>query len=312
MYSQRFRKEDLEDDDATAQPFDSKTLPNKHLTEPNLGTAFVYICTIQRMAINLLGRQAAFEEGDDERDDEADKLDIPIHAFDCIIADECHRGYTSSELSTWRSVLEYFDAIKIGLTATPAAHTTAYFTEVVYRYEYRRAIEEGFLVDYDAVAIRSDVRMTGLFLKEGEQVQLIDTETGASALDLLEDQRSFDTAEIERKATAPKSNRLIVEELKKYALEHEAKYGRFPKTLIFASNDIPHTSHAEQIVELCTEIFGRGTGSSGRSPAARPTDRSSASANSATGRTPASSSPWICSRRGSIFPTSNSSSSCAR
>ena len=259
-YSQRFRKEDLEDDDATAQPFDSKVLPNKHLTEPNVGTAFVYVCTIQRMAINLLGRQAAFEEGDDERDDEADKLDIPIHAFDCIIADECHRGYTSSELSTWRSVLEYFDAIKIGLTATPAAHTTAYFTEVVYRYEYRRAIEEGFLVDYDAVAIRSDVRMTGLFLKEGEQVQFIDTETGASALDLLEDERAFETAEIERKATAPKSNRLIVEELKKYALEHEANYGRFPKTLIFASNDIPHTSHAEQIVELCTEIFGRGDG----------------------------------------------------
>ena len=146
------------------------------------------------------------------------------------------------------------------MTATPAAHTTAYFTEVVYRYEYRRAVEEGFLVDYDAVAIRSDVRMTGLFLKEGEQVQFIDSETGANTLDLLEDERSFDTTEIERKATAPKSNRLIIEELKKYALEHEAKYGRFPKTLIFATNDIPHTSHAEQIVELCTEIFGRGDG----------------------------------------------------
>ncbi len=259
VYSQKFRKEDLEDDDeAKAEPFDPKVLPNKYLTAPNAGHAFVYVCTIQRLAINLLGRSAAFEEGDDERDDEANKLDIPVHAFDCIIADECHRGYTSSELSTWRSVLEYFDAIKIGLTATPAAHTTAYFTEIVYRYEYRKAVEEGFLVDYDAVAIRSDVRMTGLFLKEGEQVQLIDTETGASDTDLLEDERAFDTTEIERKVTAPKSNRLIVEELKKYALEHEAKYGRFPKTLIFATNDIPHTSHAEQIVELCTEIFGRG------------------------------------------------------
>ena len=258
VYSQRFRKEDLEDDDAKGEPFDPKVLPNKYLTAPNAGHAFVYVCTIQRMAINLLGRGAAFEEGDDERDDDAAELDIPVHAFDCIIADECHRGYTSSELSTWRSVLEHFDAIKIGLTATPAAHTTAYFTEVVYRYEYRRAVEEGFLVDFDAVAIRSDVRMDGLFLKEGEQVELIDTDTGAKALDLLEDQRSFETAEIERKATAPKSNRLIVEELKRYALEHEAKYGRFPKTLIFAANDIPHTSHAEQIVELCTEVFGRG------------------------------------------------------
>ena len=259
VYSQRFRPADLEEDgDNKAEPFDPKELPNKYLTAPTAGHAFVYVCTIQRLAIYLLGRQAAFDEGDDERDDDADELDIPIHAFDCIVADECHRGYTSSELSTWRKVLDYFDAIKIGLTATPAAHTTAYFNEVVYRYEYRRAVEEGFLVDYDAVAIRSDVRMTGLFLKEGEQVELVDTDTGAKAFDLLEDEREFDTAEIERKATAPKSNRLIVEELKKYTEAHEAKYGRFPKTLIFAINDLPHTSHAEQLVELCREVFGRG------------------------------------------------------
>ena len=260
VYSQRFRQADIEEDgDSKSEPFDPKVLPNKYLTAPNAGHAFAYVCTIQRMAINLLGRQAAFEEGDDERDDdETDKLDIPIHAFDCIVADECHRGYTSSELSTWRKVLDYFDAIKIGLTATPAAHTTAYFKEVVYRYQYRTAVEEGFLVDYDVVAIRSDIRMSGLFLKEGEQVELVDTDTGAKNFDLLEDEREFDTAEIERKATAPKSNRLIVEELKKYTELHEAKYGRFPKTLIFAINDLPHTSHADQLVELCTEVFGRG------------------------------------------------------
>ena len=56
--------------------------------------------TLPLMAINLLGRQAAFEEGDDEReDDDAGKLDIPIHAFDCIVADECHRGYSAAEQS---------------------------------------------------------------------------------------------------------------------------------------------------------------------------------------------------------------------
>ncbi len=57
---------------------------------------------------------------------DAEKLDIPIHAFDLIVADECHRGY-SSEVAIWRKTLDHFDAIKIGLTATPAAHTTAYF-----------------------------------------------------------------------------------------------------------------------------------------------------------------------------------------
>lgn len=255
VFSQRFRKEDFEEEET----FDPSVLPTSYLLNPSPGHAFVYICTIQRMAINLLGRGAAFEEGDEERDDDADRVEnIPVHAFDFIVADECHRGYTSAELSTWRTVLEYFDAVKVGLTATPAAHTTAYFKEVVYRYEYQRAIDEGHLVDYDAVAIRSNIRMTGLFLQEGEQVGLVDTATGGEKLDLLEDQRVYDTSDIERKVTAPDSNRKVIEELRKYADEHEAKYGRFPKTLIFATNDIPHTSHADQLVSLCREVFGRG------------------------------------------------------
>ena len=54
-----------------------------------------------------------------------------------------------------REVLMYFDAIKMGLTATPAAHTTAFFKKIVYAYDYERAVREGFLVDYDAVAVQS-------------------------------------------------------------------------------------------------------------------------------------------------------------
>ena len=118
--------------------FDVKVMPASYLLDPQPGHAFVYVCTIQRMAINLFGRQAAFELGDDLGDDEAEHLDIPIHAFDLIVADECHRGYTSAELSVWRNTLDHFDAIKVGLTATPAAHTKAYFTDVIYRYEYER------------------------------------------------------------------------------------------------------------------------------------------------------------------------------
>ena len=82
---------------------------------------------------------------DEPIDEDADKLDIPIHAFDLIIADECHRGYTASESAIWRKTLEHFDAIKIGLTATPAAHTTAFFSDIVYKYSYDRAVQEGFL-----------------------------------------------------------------------------------------------------------------------------------------------------------------------
>ena len=254
VFSQNFRREDLDE----GQGFDPKVLPSAYLLAPKPGHAFVYVCTIQRMAINLFGRQAGFNLGDEELDDDVTQLDIPIHAFDAIVADECHRGYTKSELSIWRNTLEHFDAIKMGLTATPAAHTKAYFNEVVYRYEYERAVREGFLVDYDVVTVRSNIRINGLFLREGEQVGLIDTETGAEQLDLLEDERQFETTQIEREVTSIDSNRKIVEEVRKYAQEHETRYGRFPKTLIFAVNDLPHRSHADQLVHLCREVFGRG------------------------------------------------------
>ena len=52
VYSQRFQKDDFEDEMA----FDPKVLPNKYLTDPQPGHAFVYVCTIQRMAMNLFGK----------------------------------------------------------------------------------------------------------------------------------------------------------------------------------------------------------------------------------------------------------------
>jgi type I restriction enzyme R subunit len=253
VYSQRFQKEDFGED----EKFDPKVLPKSYLTDPKPGAAFVYVSTIQRMAINLFGRDAIWG-GEEEIDDDAEKLDIPIHAFDVIVADECHRGYTSSEFAVWRRTLDHFDAVKIGLTATPAAHTTSYFKDVVYRYEYERAVREGFLVDYDVVRIKSNVRMNGIFLKEGEEVGIINPESGAKKLDQLEDERQFDITQIERDITAPESNRKILEEIKKYALEHEQQTGRFPKILIFASNDLPHTSHSDQLVDLARDVFGHG------------------------------------------------------
>ncbi len=254
VYSQRFSREDFGDD----EKFDPKVLGKSYLTNPQAKHVFVYVCTIQRMAINLFGRQAAFEYGDEETDDDADRLDIPIHAFDAIIADECHRGYTTQQLSVWRQTLDHFDAIKIGLTATPAAHTKAYFNDVVYRYTYERAVQEGFLVDYNAVKVKSGVRINGVFLKEGEHVTLVDPTSGAEQLDTLEDEREFESTEIERIITVPESNRKIIEEVKRYAEEHEARYGRFPKTLIFACNDLPHVSHADALVDICRDVFGRG------------------------------------------------------
>lgn len=65
-----------------------------------------------------------------------------VGQYDCIVVDECHRGYlldrelSDTEIlfrdqqdyqSKYRAAVEYFDAFKIGLTATPALHTTEIF-----------------------------------------------------------------------------------------------------------------------------------------------------------------------------------------
>ena len=251
VYSQKFKREDLDENET----FNPQVLPEEYLTKPSEKHTFIYVSTIQRMAINLLGKDVLENM---EYDVDADKLDIPINAFDIIIADECHRGYSAKETGTWQYVLDYFDAVKIGLTATPATHTLALFKNKVFSYSTEQAVLDGYLVDYDAVKIKSDVHINGAFLKEGELVGEIDTATGAEKLDNLEDEREFGATEIEQKITAPDSTKKIINAFKKYTDEHEKQYGRFPKTLIFAVNDMPHVSHADEVVRTCKEVFGKG------------------------------------------------------
>ena len=59
---------------------------------------------------------------------------------------EIEREYQSK----YRAVIEYFNAIKIALTATPALQTTEIFGQPVFKYTYREAVIEGYLVDHDA------------------------------------------------------------------------------------------------------------------------------------------------------------------
>lgn len=256
VYSQKFKKEDFEDD----EPFNPNILPNSYLTSPQPSNTFVYVSTIQRMTINLFGWQRAFEQdqSDPDYEEEAERINIPNHAFDLIIADECHRGYTANETAIWRDVMEYFDAVKIGLTATPAPHSLSLFKEIVFRYTTDQAIEDGYLCDYESYKIKSDVLIKGTFLKEGEHVGVVNTETGEETYDELEDERTYSAEEIERKITSPDTNKKIVKEIAQYARTHEQETGRFPKILIFAANDLQHTSHADQLVQLCREEFGQG------------------------------------------------------
>src|SRR5207249_10403221 len=71
-------------------------------------------------------------------------------------------------------------------------------------------------------------------------------------------ERACEAADFERSITAPDSNPEIIDEIAKHAYEHVAATSRFPNILIFAVNDITHTSHADQLVRICRGVFNQG------------------------------------------------------
>ncbi|MDD2487449.1 MAG: DEAD/DEAH box helicase family protein [Candidatus Gracilibacteria bacterium] len=119
--------------------------------------------------------------------------------FDLVVVDECHR----SIYGEWRKILDYFDAIKIGLTATPAIlqdrNTFTFFEtkQPHFVYGMREAIKDGFLADYTVYVGRTDISLNGV----------VDTETGETYL----------PSDLERKITVPERNLEIVRDFKEKA-----------------------------------------------------------------------------------------------
>ena len=82
-------------------------------------------------------------------------------------------------VSKYRTVIEYYDAVKIALTATPALHTTQIFGKPVYNYSYREAVIEGYLVDHDAPHnLGTKLSTEGIHYDKGESVAIYDPVTG--------------------------------------------------------------------------------------------------------------------------------------
>ncbi len=119
-------------------------------------------------------------------------------------------------------------------------------------------MHEGYLVDYDPLVIRSEVTMQGAFLQPDEEVALQDRDTGRVRYEVLEDQRELPPPDIDQEWAVPDRDRKIVAEVATYLRDQERERGRFPKTLVFAHNDLPHVSHADRLVDLLRTEFERG------------------------------------------------------
>ena len=189
-----------------------------------------------------------------------------VSDYDLLIIDEAHRGYILDKemgedealyrdqreyQSKYRSVIEYFNAVKIALTATPALQTTEIFGEPVFKYTYREAVIEGYLVDHDAPhELKTKLNTEGIHYKKGDAVTIYDPITGEiENSELIEDELDFDVDSFNKQVIVESFNRTVLEEIaKNIDPESPREQG---KTLIYAVND----DHADMIVSILKDIY---------------------------------------------------------
>lgn len=222
----------------------------------------VTICTIQRLYSMLRGDELPEDEDEysayeislaDSRPKEvAYNPSFPIETFDFIVTDECHR----SIYNLWRQVLEYFDSFLIGLTATPSKQTIGFFNQnLVMEYGHEKALAAGVNVGYEVYRIQTEVTSKGGKVEKGYFVDKRHRETRARRWEKLDEDLTYTERELDRSVVVPSQIRTVLEAFKE-AISTELFPGRtmIPKTLIFAKDD----SHAEDIVHICREVFGKG------------------------------------------------------
>lgn len=212
----------------------------------------IQVATVQSMVKRIL-----YNEGD---------VMPAVTDFDLIIIDEAHRGYILDKemgdievlyrdqrdyQSKYRSVIEYFDAVKIALTATPALQTTEIFGQPVFKYTYREAVIEGYLVDHDAPHhLETKLSTGGIHYKAGDTLTIYDPVTGeVTNSELLDDELDFDVENFNKQVITENFNRTVLAEIARdIDPENPEEQG---KTLIYAVDD----QHADMIVSILKEIY---------------------------------------------------------
>ncbi len=215
----------------------------------------VHICTIQGLVKRVLFAESSADAP-------------PIDQYDLMVVDECHRGYlldrelSDAELSfrnqddyvsKYRRVLEHFDAVKIGLTATPALHTVDIFGDPVFKYSYREAVIDGYLIDHEPpIQITTALSKAGIKFSKGEQIELLNRRTGKIDLAHTPDEIKFEVDDFNKAVVTVPFNAVVAEELARHI-----DPGLPGKTLVFAVND----AHADIVVEQLKKAFAEAYGS---------------------------------------------------
>ncbi len=189
---------------------------------------------------------------DATRDKQGDRLFTPGH-FDLIVVDEAHR----SIYNKYKDIFTYFDALLVGLTATPKdeidKNTYGIFDlesgVPTYGYELSQAVKDGYLVDFLSIETELKFMTTGISYEElspEEQEEYENTFTDEDG-NLPE---SIDSSALNERIFNSDTIKKALHVLMTHGqrVEFGEKIG---KTIIFAKNH----NHAEKILEVWNNEF---------------------------------------------------------
>ena len=189
---------------------------------------------------------------DATRDDKGDRLYTPGH-FDLIIVDEAHR----SIYNKYKDIFTYFDALLVGLTATPKdeidKNTYGIFDlesgVPTYGYELSQAVRDGYLVDF--MSIETELK----FMSQGITYDELSPEEQEEYENTFADEdgslpESIDSSALNEWLFNSDTIRKALHTLMQHG--QRVEYGeKIGKTIIFAKNH----NHAEKILEVWNKEY---------------------------------------------------------
>lgn len=190
---------------------------------------------------------------DSEKTEDGQRLFSPSH-FDLIIVDEAHR----SIFKKYRTIFEYFDAIVVGLTATPKTdvdRNTYDFFEMehgvpTYAYDYETAVyQDHVLVPYYTIETATQFMDEGIFYDKLEEKDK----------ERYEDDFGDEEGNMPEVILPPQLNEFVfnektvdavLQDLMRNGIKAEGG-DRIGKTIIFAQNK----DHAEFILQRFNKLY---------------------------------------------------------
>ncbi|NNV06695.1 DEAD/DEAH box helicase family protein [Geobacillus sp. C56-T2] len=186
--------------------------------------------------------------------DEAKRKDgkrlFTVGHFDLIIVDESHR----SIYKKYRAIFDYFDAILLGLTATPKDEIDRNTYEVfdlengvpTYAYELDQAVQDGYLVDYRTI------ETTLKFLEEGIRYDELSDEEKERYEETFDEDvgDDIDSSALNEWLFNDDTIDTVLRDVMEKGIRVEGG-DKLGKTIIFAKNH----RHAERIVERFDQLF---------------------------------------------------------